>query len=230
MNTNMWLLTLFHTLQLLSAPTPAPVAFPAEIDYAGPLGAEAYVYLNPEEGATARIDDPDAYYWYALANEHGRVTLASIDWQRYYDNDAELGIQPRPEPTDGRVRLLIGSLRPLVPGTVNGRFYEGYASSFGRPPALNTPLLTELGLGLLGDHREAELWLRGADRVQQLNRDVAGYPSHVVFRGDIDRDGTPDLVLSYGDTRATEVLYLSGVAAEGALLGEAASCTYRYWE
>lgn len=223
---------LLTTLRLLSA---APELdrvepFPAEIDYSWPLGGEAYVYLNPQEAATARVEVPDAYYWYGLSGSAEAVVLRAVDWTAYYQAAPEAGLIPRLEPTDDRIRLLIGSRIPLRTGSISGRFYDGYESAFGRAPALNRPLLNELGLALLGTDAAAELWLGNTQGLQLLSAGELGAPSHAVFAGDLDGDGKRDYALSYGERAATEVLYLSSAAAPGKLVAPVATCTYHYWE
>ena len=228
----MFTFLLLTTLRLLGA---APELdrvepFPAEIDYSLPLGGEAYVYLNPQEAATTRVDSPDAYHWYGLCENTDTVLLYPVDWTAYYRSAPEAGLIPRLEPTDDQIRLLIGSRVPLRTGAISGRFYDGYESAFGHAPALNRPLLNELGLALLGTDDNTELWLGNQYGIQLLSAGDLGVASHAVFAGDLDGDGRRDYVLSYGERAATEVLYLSSAAAPGKLVAPVATCNYHYWE
>ena len=220
----------FFLLLIQTLAAALSTAFPAEIDYTLPLGAEAFVYLNPEEEAVAGVEAPEAYYWYGIQSMSTGPALVATDWTRYYEHTPEMGLLPRLEPTHDGVRLLLGSLVPLPTGTLQGQLYEGYEGSFGYAPAVNQPLLSATGLALLGAGARAELWVGNGEVIQQLNRGISGHPSHLVFRGDLDRDGRPDYIIGYGDRAATEVLYLSSVAKAGSVVSPVARCHYYYWE
>ena len=213
-----------------SATTVASEAYAAEIDYTEALSATAYVYLNPGEEATAHVENPDDFFWYGAHDGAAGPALILVDWTAYYTNDPEIGLLPRLEPTQDRIRLLIGSSERLSTGSIKGQFYEGYDSSFGHAPALNTPLLQSAGMALLGTGLNAELWISTAGQIQLLNANGEGYPSHLVFRGDLDADGATDYIVSYGEHVGNEVLYLSSAASDEQLVAPVAACTYTYWE
>lgn len=116
------------------------------------------------------------------------------------------------------------------PGTMETSIPTG-----GNEPVMLVPRVANVPSGNLEDHdTTVEIELRIGARRQRLGTYTFGIdgavplrgPDYLVWAGDLDHDGKPDLIVRLGSDREHVVLYLSTFAKPGELVGAAGDFDY----
>ena len=165
---------------------------------------------------------PD-WHWYGLYEEDGVHRLQKVQLDLFAE-ESELGPfltvttnQPRPS------LFIVGSPRPLAERRLFFSEYMGHGASIYMGGELEEDFLKAAALEIVDSEGEnmpqlIALGSQGERQVLNPEERYFGYPSSLLWYGDLDGDGEMDYLIHYGEESSQTVLYLSSKAKAGQLV------------
>ncbi len=165
---------------------------------------------------------PD-WHWYGLYDIDGVHQLRKVKLDLFVE-ETELGPFLTIATQQNRASLfIVGSPRPLQEGRLFFSEYTGHGTSIYRGGEVDEKALQDAALEVMAGEGEdypllVALGRDGQKQVLNPEESYFGYPSALLWYGDLDGDGELDYLINYGEESSETILYLSSKAKPGQLV------------